>query len=141
MNKVIKILLKIIMIVLLYTSIYIPKVDALGSLSEIFSSADSFLDEGKKSDTGEDKVLNLTEVKELNNDVYNILFTIGVALSVIIGAILGCQLMLGSVETQVKAKEMLVPYVIGCIVIFGAFGIWKIVMMIMTNVTGESLFI
>ena len=44
----------------------------------------------------------------------------------IIGAILGIKIMWGSIEQQVKAKEMLIPYAIGCIVIFGAFGIWKL---------------
>ena len=51
---------------------------------------------------------------------------IGIVLSVIIGGILGIQIMWGSIEQQVKAKEMLMPYVAGCVVIFGAFGIWKI---------------
>ena len=43
-----------------------------------------------------------------------------------IGGILGIQIMWGSIEQQVKAKEMLMPYAAGCVVIFGAFGIWKI---------------
>ena len=34
--------------------------------------------------------------------------------------------MWGSVEEQTKAKEALIPYVVGCFVIFGAFGIWKL---------------
>ena len=34
--------------------------------------------------------------------------------------------MISSVEEQAKIKELLVPYVAGCIVIFGAFGIWKL---------------
>ena len=34
--------------------------------------------------------------------------------------------MLGGAEGQAKVKEMLVPFVVGCIVVFGGFGLWKI---------------
>lgn len=42
--------------------------------------------------------------------------------------------MTGSVEQKAKVKDSLVPYVAGCIVIFGAFGIWKMVLIILENV-------
>lgn len=42
--------------------------------------------------------------------------------------------MVGSVEQKAKVKDSLLPYIIGCIVIFGAFGIWKIVLTILENV-------
>ena len=41
--------------------------------------------------------------------------------------------MLGSVEEQTKVKESLVPFVIGCIVVFGAFGFWKLFVEIGNN--------
>lgn len=141
MNKIIKVLIKIILISLICQMLYIPKVKAVSSLAEIFSSANSFLNEGKNKNTGNNQVLNTDELNNLNSNIFNIAFAIGVVLSVIIGAILGCQLMWGSIETQVKAKEMITPYIIGCIIIFGAFGIWKIVMIIMSNVVGERLFV
>ena len=50
-----------------------------------------------------------------------------------IGGILGIQIMWGSIEQQVKAKEMIMPYVVGCIVIFGAFGIWKLAVTIFSQ--------
>ena len=34
--------------------------------------------------------------------------------------------MIGSAEEKAQIKDALIPFVIGCIVIFGAFGIWKI---------------
>lgn len=43
--------------------------------------------------------------------------------------------MLGGIEEQAKIKETLIPYIVGCIVIFGAFGIWKLAVSIMTEVT------
>ena len=76
----------------------------------------------------------LNGVKEINDNIYNVLSTLGIVLSVIVGGILGIQIMWGSIEQQVKAKEMLMPYVIGCIVIFGAFGIWKLAVTIFSQI-------
>lgn len=42
--------------------------------------------------------------------------------------------MVGSVEQKAKVKDSLLPYIIGCIVIFGAFGIWKLVLTILENI-------
>ena len=59
---------------------------------------------------------------------------IGVILSVLMGAIIGIKIMWGSIEQQTKAKEALMPYVIGCVVIFGAFGIWKLAVTIFSQI-------
>ena len=32
-----------------------------------------------------------------------------------------------------QVKENLIPYVIGCVIIFGAFGIWKIVLTVLQS--------
>ena len=42
--------------------------------------------------------------------------------------------MAGSVEQKAKVKDSLVPYIAGCIVIFGAFGIWKLVLTLLESV-------
>ena len=34
--------------------------------------------------------------------------------------------MIGGAEGQAKVKEMIVPYIAGCIIVFGGFGFWKI---------------
>ncbi len=47
--------------------------------------------------------------------------------AVIVGLIIGIRFMTGGIEEKAKIKELLVPYVAGCIVIFGAFGIWSLV--------------
>lgn len=44
-----------------------------------------------------------------------------------VGTIIGIQFMLASAEDKAKVKEALVPYVVGCFVIFGAFTIWSTV--------------
>ena len=42
--------------------------------------------------------------------------------------------MAGSVEQKAKVKDSLVPYIVGCIVIFGGFGIWKLVLTLLESV-------
>ena len=42
--------------------------------------------------------------------------------------------MVGSVEEQAKIKETLIPYVIGCVIIFGAFGIWKLLVTLLSSI-------
>ena len=34
--------------------------------------------------------------------------------------------MIGSAEEKAQIKDALIPFIIGCIIVFGAFGIWKI---------------
>ena len=36
-------------------------------------------------------------------------------------------------EEKVKVKETLIPYVAGCIIIFGAFTIWKVVVEVLKS--------
>ena len=62
-----------------------------------------------------------------SNLIYNILLVIGIGVAVIVSGVLGIKFMIGSVEEKAQIKDQLIPFVIGCIVVFGAFGIWKIV--------------
>lgn len=100
-------------------------------MDSIMQDGDSFLDDGKKTGSN---LIDQSQLKANINDVYNIIFTIGVALSVVIGAVLGIKFMMGSVEEQAKVKETLLPYAIGCIVVFGAFGIWKLIITMGGNI-------
>lgn len=107
----------------------------------IFNAGDDFLSQGRQNAQSQTQSTTLgdgstaevntggIDTEELRGNwqiVYNVLFALGIALSVIIGAILGIRLMFGSIEQQVKAKEILIPYVLGCFVIFGSFGLWKL---------------
>lgn len=138
MKKISRNVLKIILILIILQFIFAP-ISRASFIGDIISAGDEFLEEGEKGQTViEDgtvkRVINEKELKEQINVIYNVLFAIGVALSVIIGAILGIKFMMGNVEEKVKVKETLVPYITGCIVVFGAFGIWKLVITIAGNV-------
>ena len=47
-------------------------------------------------------------------------------ITVVVGVILGIIYMMASAVDKAKVKETIIPYLIGSVVIFGAFGIWKI---------------
>lgn len=86
------------------------------------SSAENFLKAGQ-----EDIGIDNGQLIGASNDIYNTLTSVGMIISVIVGVILGIQFMMASAEDKAKVKEALIPYLVGCVVIFGAFGIWKIV--------------
>lgn len=43
--------------------------------------------------------------------------------------------MMGSAEEKAEVMKTLIPFVIGCAVLFGAFGIWKFVVLLSGNLT------
>ena len=55
-------------------------------------------------------------------------------MAVIVGAIIGIKLMSSGIDTKVEAKKLLIPYLAGCVVVFGGFAIWKIVVTILQQV-------
>lgn len=106
---------------------------------DIFESGDEFLNQGKEQVTvGANTVYSGAvkddETKAIINNIYSILFTLGVVITVIVGGALGIKFMVASAEDKAKVIESMKPYVVGCIVIYGAFGIWKICIELFSNV-------
>lgn len=62
----------------------------------------------------------------------------GTIIAVLVGAVLGIKIMVATVEEKAKIKELMVPYIVGCIVMFSAFTIWKIVVTIGNQSLDES---
>lgn len=130
MKKLAQTIVKIFLIILLFQTITIPKSNA-SFWGDIFSAGDNFLNQGK---TSSNNVINGQAVQDEVEKIYNILFAIGVVLTVLAGAILGIKFMAGSIEEQAKIKELLMAYIVGCIVVFGTFTIWKIVITIASQI-------
>lgn len=97
------------------------------SLDDMMSDGEAFIENGTVT-------YDQTKLTNVSNTIYNILLTVGVIMAVLVGAILGIKLMVSGVEQKVEAKKLLVPYVAGCIVIFGGFGIWKLVVTILQGI-------
>ena len=103
--------------------------DAGSSLEDMMDDADSFVSKGN-----EDNAINNTELADLSSVIYNIVLQVGIAVATLIGVILGIKFMLESAEGKAEVKKMLLVYVIGCIVVFGAFGIWKLVVTLIEQI-------
>lgn len=99
-----------------------------GTLQDMISDGDKFLTAGNEN------TIEADSLKNLSGRIYNILLEIGVGLSVIIGIILGIKFMLSGVEEKAEVKKMVWVYVVGCIVTFGSFGIWKLVVSILEQI-------
>ena len=110
--------ISILIIFVIMISVFPGKVSA-----DWVSDAESFLKASEKEDIGIDN----DKLNEASSDIYNTLTSVGMIITVIVGLILGINFMMASANDKAKVKEALIPYVVGCVVIFGAFGIWKIV--------------
>ncbi len=125
-SNIFKIIL--ILIVINISLFSINTVQADSSLSSIISGGDSFIKDGEK-----DISIDTEKLKGASDTVYNVLLVIGICVAVIVASILGVQFMVGSAEEKAKVKDAMVIFVIGCIVVFGAFGFWKIFVTIGQN--------
>ena len=70
-------------------------------------------------------------LQEFSNNFYNIMLSVGIAVAVIMGGILGIKYMASSVEERAATKKILIAYAVGCVVVFGGFAIWKLVVTIL----------
>ena len=128
MGKCITIILLITFLLLSFFANY-SRTNA-AALSNIVSGADGFIQNGQ---AGGSKIDN-DDIHSLSDSLYNILLIIGTIIAMIVGVVLGIQFITGSVEAKSKVKEALIPYVVGCIVVFGAFGIWKLAITILQGI-------
>ena len=103
-----------------------------------FKYADEFTDgkiewsEEEKSNPNIGEIENT--IKKDSSSIFSFLLMVGTSLTVIIGAVLGIKFMMASAEDKAKIKEQMMPYVIGCIVIYGAVTIWYITVQILEKI-------
>ena len=110
-------------------SIFIPSISqAANGIDDIIKSGDEFINGGNI-------LINKQKLDEKQSFIFNSLLSVGVVLTVVIGGFLGIKFMLASAEDKAEIKQMLIPYVVGCIVIYGAFGIWKLIITIPDQMT------
>lgn len=127
MKKVIYI---ITLLAILITSISISSnvYAAKHTAGEVIGEADSFISTGEGKANG---IITTEKMHELSNTIYNILLVIAIIIAVLLGTILGLKFIMEGVEGKAEVQKALVPYVVGCIVSFGAFTIWKIVVIVL----------
>lgn len=112
-----KIILMLVILILLFS--INTKVFAW---SEIIKDGQNFLSQADDSKVN----IDTDGLKIVSGYLYNILLAAGVVIAVIVATVLGVQFMMGGAEGQAKVKEMILPFIVGCIIVFGGFGFWKI---------------
>lgn len=98
--------------------------------SEIIDEGNKFIEVGEKDSNDKIRPENL---KKLSDTLYSILVSVGVVIAVIVGLVLGIKFIMGGIEEKAELKAMIIPYIIGCVVLFGSFTIWKIVVNILQS--------
>ena len=128
---------KIIRILLLMFFILFIISSKCFALREWIIEAEEFVVDGGSeagSTTGTGKTMNTMFLKKGAEKIFNALLAVGTVVAVIVGAILGIQFMTAGIDKKVEVKQVLYPYLISCIVLFGSYGIWRLVIIIMSNI-------
>lgn len=132
--KKIKIVLVILLVLLniltivkpVYASKEVPK----HSTGEIINEAKGFIDKGKADAEGK---ISSDNLKKMSDTIYNILLVTGIVIAIGVGIVMGIKFIIGGIEEKAEIKAMLLPYLVGCIVVFGAFTIWRVVVDILQS--------
>lgn len=126
MKKYKKLLINIMVIFIILFNLFIPNAYA-GPLQDIMNRAAGFVNNGENGGN----VINNDALKEGSNTLYNVLLVIGIAVAFIWGIVLGIQFITGSLGEKADVKKNLIVYLVGCVIIFGAFGIWKLLLQLL----------
>ena len=126
MKKYKKLLINIMVIFIILFNLFIPNSYA-GPLQDIMNRAEGFVNNGENGWN----VINNDALKEGSNTLYNVLLVIGIAVAFIWGIVLGIQFITGSLGEKADVKKNLIVYLFGCVIIFGAFGIWKLLLQLL----------
>ena len=101
--------------------------DTVVDLNKIIQRGNDFLDLGTQEQIPEETIQNLSDI------IYNTLLTIGIILAVIVGMVMAIKFITSGLDGKAEVKQLLLPYGVGVVVLFGAFTIWKIVLTILQS--------
>ena len=125
-SKILIIITMVIVINAIFLNINIVRAEGI---SDVIKGGDQFINSSQNGSVS----IDTNKLNNASSMLYNVLLALGVCIAVLISAILGVKFMIGSVEEKAQIKDAMVPFIIGCIVVFGAFGIWKIFVTIGNN--------
>lgn len=123
-----KVFINFLLIFMMISLIKIGTVNAATSVDDTMNAAESFIRSGEQSTN-----INETELQDTADFLYNLLLGIGIIVAVIVGMVIGIKFMTGGIEEKAEYKQLLLPYLVSCAVVFGAFGIWKIAVNVLSE--------
>lgn len=115
----------------------IPNEKQVEGLDDMIKDAEAFEKEKGATVGGQDSTtfqLKQDQLQNFSSNLFSVLIITATAISIIVGIIIGIKYMIGSVEEKAEYKKMLVPYLAGCVAVYGALGIWKLLVTVLGNV-------
>ena len=97
------------------------------SWSEIQGQAQGFIEKGGKGE------IDISKAQSDLLPIGNILMGIGIAALLIVGPIMGAKYMMSGADEKANMKQKLIWYVIAAVLIFGAGGIYNLVVTLINN--------
>lgn len=125
MSKKIVVFFLIVIVILGNLSTIYAASAASGPNSDIWGLAKRWLRLGEENH--DDIGIGSTDNWNYFSELTGILWGIGVFIILIWGTTLGIRYMFASVEAKADIKKGLIPLGIGAVIIFGALGIWQII--------------
>lgn len=120
----IKHFLIVFLVIFLFQIIAFPSLSKAEDIGTAFKEGDEWIKEGKVQ-------IEQEKLRKAQSFLFNSLLAVGTALTVVVGGYLGIKFMMASAEEKADIKQSLIPYVVGSVVIFSAFIIWKIVITVL----------
>ena len=102
-----------------------------GTLDDMFDAADDFMNSGLQH---QGEVIVNDNLQDTSNFMYNVLLAIAIVVAVVCGMLLGIKFLTGAAEQRAETKKALIPYFVGCVVVFAAFGIWSFAVNILQSI-------
>ena len=129
LKNVIKITTIIILILLVFSNVVF-------GVGDVISGAKDFVkigEDARDRDGSTIRTIKDRNLKNTSNLIYNVLFSVAIFVAVAQGTYIGLKFVMVSPSEKAEVKESLIPFVVGCVVVFGAFGIWKIMTTLLSN--------
>ena len=128
--KIVAVILLILLSIITITKPIYASDTKKHTAGEIITEGKGFIQKGQSG--AEDKISS-DNLKNMSDTIYNILLVAGIIIAIIVGLIMGIKFIMGGIEEKAEIKAMLLPYIIGCVVVFGAFAIWKAIVDILQS--------
>ena len=129
MKKILKLIIAILILLMFSLAFQTNNIYAQ-TPDDMSGVAGNFIQDGAAADSP----MDIGKLRGMSDTIYNFLLIIAIIVAVIVGLIIAIKFITGSVSEKAKIKETLIPYIAGCVVIFGAFTIWKLIIEIMKAV-------
>lgn len=117
----------LIIIICMGINLFCYDIYAGDTIDTVMNGARNFIKEGSEVPIEEVSLKNTSDL------IFTIVLAIAMVTAVIVGMIIGISFMVASIDEKAKIKEALLPYVVGCAVAFGAIGIWKLAITILSS--------